>query len=167
MMTIPTFVALSQIHGMGLFTYVDIHKGDTVWIFDDLVDQKFTEYEFLEMCEYCSYENYKKFHAWAYFEKDVWILCGDNAKFFNHSDTPNIKETNGVMYSVAERDIKRGEELTCNYKDFDEHDKLVKGNLYDQSTKKSHSSDRTPQDTGGTSKDTSPVVNGLDKPTSG
>jgi hypothetical protein len=47
-----------------------------------------------------------------------YIYCSDNAKYFNHSETPNIKDSPAGQFSVAIRDIKAGEELTCNYNDF-------------------------------------------------
>lgn len=39
-------------------------------------------------------------------------------------------------YPVAGRDIKDGEELTTNYKDFDEDSKKIKGDLYDKRKQK-------------------------------
>jgi hypothetical protein len=52
----------------------------------------------------------------------LYVLCGDDARFLNHSENPNCFD----FYSgeeqditVAERDIYLGEELTCNYALFD------------------------------------------------
>ncbi len=49
------------------------------------------------------------------------MLCGDDARFFNHSDTPNCfdfpDERGGT--TVAARDIDPGEELTSDYASFD------------------------------------------------
>jgi SET domain-containing protein len=130
MMTIPTFVSESKIHGMGIFSAVDIKKDTIVWQFNPIVDQKFSDNEFLEMCDHMSYENEQKIRSWSYFEGNTWILCGDGAKFFNHSDTPNCKDEIGSPQTVACRDIKAGEEFTANYKDLDEHDRKIEGSLY-------------------------------------
>ena len=49
------------------------------------------------------------------------VLCGDNSKYMNHSNMPNLIEVNhdNTSINVAIVDIKAGEELTCNYFDFD------------------------------------------------
>ena len=52
------------------------------------------------------------------------MLCADYARFFNHSDDPNVRNTddssqNGWCVDRAARDITRGEELTCDYREFD------------------------------------------------
>ena len=65
-----------------------------------------------------------------------FILCFDDARFLNHSKKPNIKqskvgqEIDGV--EIAARDIKKGEELVCDYNhfDFDAHRKLNKLDIY-------------------------------------
>ncbi|MBI5266465.1 MAG: SET domain-containing protein-lysine N-methyltransferase, partial [candidate division Zixibacteria bacterium] len=48
-----------------------------------------------------------------------YVLCFDDARFFNHSFNPNVAEkanSNGEeSLDVAARDIHPGEELTCNY----------------------------------------------------
>jgi hypothetical protein len=67
--------------------------------------------EFLDMHGYVTEMNGRR-----------WILlCGDHAKHMNHRDQPNVGETvdQGAPAEVALRDIAAGEELTCNYYDFD------------------------------------------------
>jgi hypothetical protein len=47
----------------------------------------------------------------------TYVLCGDDARFFNHSADPSVlcvEEPN-----IAARDIHPGEELTCDYYTFD------------------------------------------------
>ena len=46
-----------------------------------------------------------------------FILCSDDAKYMNHSDTPNTR-TEGHQ-TVATADIQPGQEITCNYFEFD------------------------------------------------
>jgi hypothetical protein len=52
-----------------------------------------------------------------------YILCSDDARFFNHSDTPNTesREVHGEdeVITVAKRDIQPGEELTDDYRTFE------------------------------------------------
>jgi hypothetical protein len=54
-----------------------------------------------------------------------FVLCGDNAKWMNHSDEANtaavFEGKNPRVYDrdVAVRDIRVGEEITCDYRAFD------------------------------------------------
>ena len=46
----------------------------------------------------------------------LWILCGDNGRHFNHSDTPNTLSLGaGFGDDVAAEDLPAGVELTTNY----------------------------------------------------
>lgn len=64
-------------------------------------------------------------HRYAYHcaHNGIWILCGDNGRFFNHSDRPNTTENYKVSdpfgIDIAARDIAAGEELTTDYEGFD------------------------------------------------
>ena len=49
--------------------------------------------------------------------RKVITLCGDHSKHMNHAGAPNILSAG--EHDVAARDIASGEELTCNYYDFD------------------------------------------------
>jgi uncharacterized protein len=47
-----------------------------------------------------------------------FILCCDDARFINHSNTPNMKidlEADRYGIDIAARDISAGEELTVDY----------------------------------------------------
>lgn len=48
-------------------------------------------------------------------------MCGDDGRFFNHSDKFNCFEGNDTKPIVAVRDIKKGEELTVDYYQFDDN----------------------------------------------
>lgn len=120
MMLIKSRANYSPIHGLGCFTDVDIKKGEAVWKFDPRLDQiiaddeleTFPEVtrEFLRMYAYGQIENGKRVH----------ILCADHARHMNHSDSPNLLDVSeDVGLNIAARDIKAGEELTCDYHLFD------------------------------------------------
>lgn len=51
-----------------------------------------------------------------------WCLCGDNARYTNHSTTPNMQACNDtkVLVSIAVKDISVGDEITEDYYYFDE-----------------------------------------------
>lgn len=48
----------------------------------------------------------------------TWVLCGDNARFMNHHPQPNCSDAD-TRYTVTLRDVGPGEELTCDYLEFD------------------------------------------------
>ena len=48
----------------------------------------------------------------------IIVLEFDNGRFMNHSDMPNTDFRNAEM-AWATRDIDAGEEITCNYAEFD------------------------------------------------
>ena len=50
------------------------------------------------------------------------VLCADDARFMNHSDRPNTHsgtDERGYVTTIASRDIRAGEEITCDYYEFD------------------------------------------------
>ena len=64
-------------------------------------------------------------HTYCSRQSHQYILCSDDARFFNHSDTPNTesREVDGEdeVITVAKRDIQPGEELTDDYRMFEAH----------------------------------------------
>ncbi len=56
---------------------------------------------------------------YIYFDKKhkKYLLCGDNARFFNHSNNPNCDDSSDDI-TMTVKDIKKGEELTVNYRTF-------------------------------------------------
>ncbi len=65
------------------------------------------------------------FLKYAYQNKDTlrYVLCADDARFFNHADTPNTAcipdPDDEETANVSVRDIHAGEELTIDYRTFD------------------------------------------------
>jgi hypothetical protein len=49
---------------------------------------------------------------------EFW-LDGDDARFMNHSETPNVLAVTAELM-VATRHIALGEELCCDYRSFDD-----------------------------------------------
>ncbi len=56
-------------------------------------------------------------------DEDVYVICVDDARFFNHSENPNTDDTSEVE-TIATKDIHKREEITCNYFEFDADAKL-------------------------------------------
>lgn len=108
MLLVKTYLDKSSINGIGLFANQFIPKGTLIWDLDLNFDGIFywpNDSEFLK--KYC------------YRDGDKYVLCVDDARFMNHSDTPNT--SNGTNHeTIANRDIEIGEEITCNYYEIDD-----------------------------------------------
>jgi SET domain-containing protein len=121
MLLVKTRLDKSKIEGIGLFADEFIPKGTTVWELNDLIDLSLSETSLKELSPPAREQILK----YSYLDKrnHRYVLCGDDARFFNHSDTPNcIDEMNGPNggRTVSLRDIEPGEELTCDYSVFDD-----------------------------------------------
>jgi SET domain-containing protein len=115
MFRVPTYVARSSIHGYGVFAAVHIPAGTVIWEYDEDADWALTEEEMAAFPEKLR----TQMEAWTYQnEHGAYILCSDTAKFMNHSFEPNCDDR-GWVETVAGRDIEAGEELTCDYREFD------------------------------------------------
>ena len=115
MFRVPTYVSRSRIHGFGVFAAKDIAKGTTVWEFDEGADWALSEDEMAAFPEKLR----AQMEAWTYqTDEGPYVLCSDGAKFMNHSFEPNCDD-HGNWLTVAARDIEAGEELTCDYREFD------------------------------------------------
>lgn len=118
MMMVNTYVAPSKINGLGLFAAEPIKAGTLVWKFDPRWDLIFSRREVQFMLQF-RLEYVRKY---AYLDAVGYILCADNAKYFNHSDDPNVTAPAGFTDDVAARDIGADEEMTVDYRLFDEED---------------------------------------------
>lgn len=121
MLLVKTKIGQSKINGIGLFADQFIKKGTTIWKFKPGFDLRIGKDELDKLSESAK----EQFLKYAYLNPDThkYILCFDDARFFNHSDEPNSIDVaspdDEEGLDVAGRDIEKGEELTCNYKDFD------------------------------------------------
>lgn len=115
MFRVPTYLRRSSIHGVGVFTSEPIPAGTVVWDFDPDVDWRLSR----EMLDSFPEPYRTKLRAWCYREEEsgLYVLCGDNARFMNHSPAPNCDDSGPC--TVAARDIPADEELTCDYRTFD------------------------------------------------
>ena|SRR3989338_7431165 len=117
MLRVKTKLGASDIHGVGLFADELIPKGTVTWQCDPEFDVAYDE----SVLERIPSNSLKQFLDYAYFDHAInkYILCADDQRFINHSKNPNIKST--PSQDVATKDIHPGEELTCDYSDY-EHD---------------------------------------------
>lgn len=106
---VKTYIAESDIEGIGLFAAEFIPKGTLIWKFSGL-DLKLT----LEEIKSLNLNDIEEKYFFRYeFGKDgIYYVCSDNAKYCNHSDSPN---TYGYPEQYASYDIFIGNEITCDY----------------------------------------------------
>jgi len=118
MFSIPTYLGPSAIHGFGVFTATPIPAGTVIWQFVDGVDMRLSEADLLAIPDGVS----RMIRSYCYREASgTYVLCGDNAKFMNHSFDPSCDD-DGVFTTVR-RALPSGTELTCDYRCFD-HDTI-------------------------------------------
>jgi hypothetical protein len=116
MMMVRCYLAPSSIEGLGVFSTVDIKKGDLVWKYDPRFDVSIAKDDLENTLPHIRefLERYTYDHPW---EAGKLVLDGDEGRFMNHSDSPNV-DLSLVDRGIALRDIPAGEELTCDYADF-------------------------------------------------
>ncbi len=117
MLLVSTFVTQSPIQGLGVFAAEFIAKGSLIWElhpkFDIFID--IAEIEALPAHLQVFFERYTYPHLEM---PGMVVLDADNGRFINHSPTPNTDfRIFDRGYALA--DIAAGEEITCNYFEFD------------------------------------------------
>ncbi|MBS0250397.1 MAG: SET domain-containing protein [Proteobacteria bacterium] len=123
MLMVKTRLGPSDIAGIGLFAAEDIPKGTVTWRFMERFDRLLTEDEMESLPEVarCGLLD----HVYLHEASGMFVLCADNARFMNHADHPNtegVHEPGSIEgYDIASRDIRAGEEITCDYRTFDAH----------------------------------------------
>ncbi|MEI7704419.1 MAG: SET domain-containing protein [Deltaproteobacteria bacterium] len=108
----------SAIHGWGVFARQRIPAGTRTWEFVPGVDQLLDPAAVDSARE--DLRNLLIHYTYLHPFLKRRVLCGDIAKFMNHSDAPNIQSTHEANggFDLALRDIEVGEELTVDYQDF-------------------------------------------------
>jgi uncharacterized protein len=107
MLLVKTKIKSSPIAGIGLFADEFIPKGTYIWRFKTGFDIRVPEIYMDSLVEPAK----TFFQTYAYQNPDTknYVLCSDNARFFNHSDIPNthcvIDPEDEETADVASRDI--------------------------------------------------------------
>lgn len=114
MFLIPTYVADSGIHGLGVFIPLPIAAGTVVWELREDIDWQIPPATLEQFPEPFR----SRLRAYCYLNVDgLYTLCGDNGKFMNHASTPNCREDD--IRTIAAIDIPAHAELTCDYRAFE------------------------------------------------
>lgn len=114
MMMVETELRQSDIHGTGVFLLQPVRKGELIWRFDSRIDRVYSEADLASLPE--PMQRFLKTYSTWHEATQLWILCGDHGRHFNHSDTPNtLSLAAGFGDDVAAEDLPAGVELTTNY----------------------------------------------------
>lgn len=121
MLLVKTYIGKSKIDGIGLFADEVIPKGTFIWKFVPGFDFTLKKQDLNKLPEVAK----SWVLHWGYYNEDEggYVICVDDARFFNHSENPNTDNTSKEG-TIATKDIRKGEEITCNYFEFDADTKL-------------------------------------------
>jgi SET domain-containing protein len=122
MLLVKTYLAPSPVHGIGLYAGEPIARGTVIWRFDERIDRRLSRRDRDALPD-----SARSFVAtYSYPEvpgSDMHMLDGDHARFMNHSEKPNTHCPTPKSWrdaeTIAMRDIAAGEELLCDYREFD------------------------------------------------
>lgn len=128
MMLIPTYVAPSHIEGVGLFAAEHIPAGALIWRLDPDFDRLLTRARIATLSPlhqaFCERYGYPYPH-----DPGQLIIELDNGRFMNHSGAPNTRFSDpDAGYALAA--IAAGEELTCDYAEFDPSFEILPGRRF-------------------------------------
>lgn len=121
MLLVKTKIKPSKISGIGLFADQFIPKGTLIWRFKKDFDIRVNK-DYPDNLQEPA-KSYFKCYAYQNPKTMNYVLCADDARFFNHSEEPNTccveDPEDEDTANVASRDIQVGEELTIDYREFD------------------------------------------------
>jgi len=128
MMLIPTYVAPSQIEGVGVFAAEDIEQGALIWELAPGLDRLIRKDEIAGLPPL--FQSFVERYGYPHpDDPDVLIVELDNGRFMNYADSPNTRFDDPDA-GYACRPIRAGEELTCNYAEFDPTFEILPGRLF-------------------------------------
>jgi len=116
MFLIKTKLFETSHRGIGVEAKQVIPKGTIVWKYCDRFNKLFEKDELnnLTPIEKEFVDTYMYIN-----EHGKFVLDLDNSRFMNHSEKPNTSFPEDSEYGYALEDIKLGDELTCDYTEFD------------------------------------------------
>jgi SET domain-containing protein len=113
MLLVKTYLDKSKVHGLGVFADEFIPAGTKIWRFVDEFDRAYTPKQFARLPKPAR----DFIRRYGYRADGEILFTVDHDHYMNHSDRPNTVWKNG--YLIACRDIRRGVEITNDYREFD------------------------------------------------
>ncbi|MBA3896533.1 MAG: SET domain-containing protein-lysine N-methyltransferase [Sphingomonadaceae bacterium] len=123
MMMVDTVLRPSNIHGIGVFLVAAVRKGTLLWKYDSRVDRVYSEAEIQSLPPLT--QKFMRVYSTWHEGVQLWVLCGDNGRHFNHSGTP-ASISDGIAFGAdyAAEDLPAGAELTSDYATICDHVRL-------------------------------------------
>jgi hypothetical protein len=113
MLLVKTYLDKSKIHGLGLFAGEFIRRGKKIWRFVEGFDRAYSLQKFARLPKAAR----DFIRCYGYRVDGEILLTADHDHHINHSDDANTFWRDG--YSIARRDIRKGAEITNDYREFD------------------------------------------------
>lgn len=115
MLRVRTEVKPLSNNRLGLFAAEFIAKGQITWAFDEGIDLQLP----VSTLEALPRVQRDFLIQYGFFNDDGSVLfhCADDLRYINHSSEPNIKSA--LFEDRALRDIMVGEELVCDFRDYE------------------------------------------------
>jgi hypothetical protein len=113
MLLVKTYLGKSRIHGLGVFAAQPIRKGAKIWRFVYGFDRFYTRKRLATLPKPA--RDYINLHGYQW--KNEILLSMDYDTFMNHSENPNTDFHNGFV--IARSNIRKGEEITNDYRAFE------------------------------------------------
>ncbi|MGB0087508.1 MAG: SET domain-containing protein-lysine N-methyltransferase [Rhodomicrobiaceae bacterium] len=117
MMLVRTYVAPSTIEGLGVYAEEFIPSGTLIWQLNPKFVATFSRGDIEDFPPHI--REFVEKYSFPHLERnDLLVVELDNGRFMNHTEEPNTDFTE-FSNGYATRDIHEGEEITCNYHEFD------------------------------------------------
>jgi len=113
MLLVKTYVGKSKVHGLGVFAAQSIRKGAKIWRFVYGFDRFYTRKRLAKLPKPA--RDYINLHGYQW--GNEILLSMDYDTFMNHSENPNTDFHNGFV--IARGNIRKGEEITNDYRAFE------------------------------------------------
>ena len=116
MMLVRTVLGASSVHGIGIFAAEDIVAGQQIWVADERLDLYIEEASISALPQTAA--DFLRIYTYPSVLRPGYVeLETDNGRFMNHSVAPNT-DFKIPDRGFATRDISKGEELLCDYREF-------------------------------------------------
>ena len=128
MLLFETYVAPSEIEGVGVFAAQDIPAGAAIWRLDPTIDRLIPKAEVPSLPEVTQ----AFIERYAYplpANPDMLVLEVDNGRFMNHAAKPNTDFKNPAV-GIALVAIPADSEITSDYSEFDPGFEMLPGRLF-------------------------------------
>jgi len=112
MFLINTYLDKSKIQGVGVFSNENVIKGQKIKEVRPEFEFRFDKTNLPKMP--LAFANFIESHGYEN-NKYEYVLSIDNEKYLNHSKDPNVDDD-----GIALKNIKIGDEITIDYRDFDD-----------------------------------------------